>query len=197
MSFTKEQLFSLGDAISHLKEENIKLTGWLATAHENADAKIHNESAGLIIEENDKLKEENEKLKCQYELAIQIDNKEISALKEQVEELEEQVEELEGDKEELWEEREENGCENKELRKENAVIRGENEKLRKENDTAGKLLVTAHAQVEWAEKQTQPMIDKAVKSDAGVAKLYGDIAGLIKTTMELKAENEKLKINQK
>ena len=46
-----------------LKEENVKLTCWLATAHENADANIHNESAGLIIQENDKLKAENQKLK--------------------------------------------------------------------------------------------------------------------------------------
>ena len=46
-----------------LKEEVMKLTGWLATAHENADAKIHNESAGLIIQENDKLKEEIDDLK--------------------------------------------------------------------------------------------------------------------------------------
>ena len=49
--------------IIDLKAENEKLTGWLATAHENADAKIHEEAAGMIIEENDKLKAENEKLK--------------------------------------------------------------------------------------------------------------------------------------
>ena len=48
-----------------LKEENVKLTCWLATAHENADANIHNESAGLIIQENDKLKAEIDELKAE------------------------------------------------------------------------------------------------------------------------------------
>ena len=48
--------------IEKLKEENIDLKMKLVSAHENADVQKHNEIAGVIIEENDKLKEENEKL---------------------------------------------------------------------------------------------------------------------------------------
>ena len=48
--------------IEKLKEENIDLKMKLVSADENADVQKHNEIAGVIIEENDKLKEENEKL---------------------------------------------------------------------------------------------------------------------------------------
>ena len=57
------KVFALQGSEAVLEEEVMKLKGWLATAHENADAKIHNESAGLIIQENDKLKEEIDDLK--------------------------------------------------------------------------------------------------------------------------------------
>tara|TARA_R110000824_G_scaffold88181_3_gene216824 strand:+ start:333 stop:1085 length:753 start_codon:yes stop_codon:yes gene_type:complete len=59
----------LNEENKELKEENVKLTCWLATAHENADANIHNESAGLIIQENDKLREEIDELKEALEIS--------------------------------------------------------------------------------------------------------------------------------
>ena len=60
------QVVALQASEAKLEEEVMKLTGWLATAHENADAKIHNESAGLIIQENEKLKEEIDDLKAKF-----------------------------------------------------------------------------------------------------------------------------------
>ena len=88
------QVVALQASEAKLEEEVMKLTGWLATAHENADAKIHNESAGLIIQENDKLKEEIDDLKYDMENDLYTEQQ-IEVLREE------------------W-----IGCENKELRKE-------------------------------------------------------------------------------
>jgi hypothetical protein len=64
-----------------------------------------------------------------------------------------------------------------------ADLKAENEKLKAEND--------------WASKQTQPMIDKAVKSDEGTMKLYRDIHDLIVKVEGLDEEIEKLKEKNK
>ena len=88
------QVVALQASEAKLEEEVMKLTGWLATAHENADAKIHNESAGLIIQENEKLKEEIDDLKYDMENDLYTEQQ-IEVLREE------------------W-----IGCENKELRKE-------------------------------------------------------------------------------
>ena len=55
---------SLLDFRDKQKDEIFQLKAWLAAAHENANVKSHNEAAGVLIEENDRLQAENARLKA-------------------------------------------------------------------------------------------------------------------------------------
>tara|TARA_R110000824_G_scaffold50616_1_gene141188 strand:- start:21 stop:350 length:330 start_codon:yes stop_codon:yes gene_type:complete len=60
------------------------------------------EALAEIKKEMDDLKEENEKLQYQYDMAIQVDNKEIASLKEEIEELQDEIAENEEKQKEAW-----------------------------------------------------------------------------------------------
>ena len=88
-------------AIDDLKEENEKLSQCIE--------KNWGKSGADILKEKDdheewrlKLASENEKLQHQYDMAIQVDNKEIASLKEGIEELQDEIAENEEKQKEAW-----------------------------------------------------------------------------------------------
>ena len=95
-------------AIDDLKEENEKLSQCIEKNWGKSGADIlkekddHEEWRLKLASENHKLARENETLQNQYDMAIQVDNKEIACLKEEIEELQDEIAENEEKQKEAW-----------------------------------------------------------------------------------------------
>ena len=171
-----------------LKEENNKLTGWLASAHENADAKVFDEAAGMIIEENDKLKEENKTLENIHSGDMKImkmvkekwneEQEKNKKLKEKMTELKDQMTYLEDD-----------NCRYANSLEEEYILKTDLEE-------EYVLKTTCDPNIPWFKSDYEELKDQLDIAEADLEEQANIVCEVKEENEKLKKENELLKDNQ-